>query len=131
MTWDNYGTAWVIDHIIPVTSFKNLDTDELERFQMNHWSNLALYGRRRMRGRMMRNLSALTGGDDDDDDEDTASSDEADADVRSTKKRNEPPSADNQRSPRFKIALQSRTRCHLSSTSTRRQDPRVLMYVCR
>ena len=40
MTWDNYGTAWVIDHIIPVASFKNLDTDELEWFQMNHWSNL-------------------------------------------------------------------------------------------
>ena len=32
MTWDNSGTAWA-----PVASFKNLDTDELEQFQMNLW----------------------------------------------------------------------------------------------
>lgn len=36
MNWDNYGTYWVIDHIIPISSGKN----EEEIFKLNHFSNL-------------------------------------------------------------------------------------------
>ena len=38
MNWDNYGTVWSIDHIIPVCKF-NL-TDEKEKFKCWNWSNL-------------------------------------------------------------------------------------------
>jgi hypothetical protein len=38
MDWDNYGSYWSIDHIIPVCKF-NL-TDENERLECWNWSNL-------------------------------------------------------------------------------------------
>jgi hypothetical protein len=38
MNWDNYGSFWSIDHIIPVCKF-NL-TDENEKFTCWNWSNL-------------------------------------------------------------------------------------------
>jgi hypothetical protein len=38
MNWDNYGTYWSIDHIIPVSYF-NL-TDELEKLKCWNWSNM-------------------------------------------------------------------------------------------
>lgn len=38
MTWKNYGTAWEIDHVIPLASF-NLN-DPKQRLLANHWTNL-------------------------------------------------------------------------------------------
>jgi hypothetical protein len=38
MNWDNYGTYWSIDHIIPVCKFNMLD--EIEKFRCWNWSNL-------------------------------------------------------------------------------------------
>ncbi len=38
MNWDNYGTYWSIDHIIPVRKFDL--TDETEKLQCWNWSNL-------------------------------------------------------------------------------------------
>jgi len=38
MNWDNYGTYWSIDHIIPVYKFDL--TDEKEKLQCWNWSNL-------------------------------------------------------------------------------------------
>jgi hypothetical protein len=38
MNWDNYGSFWSIDHIIPVCKF-NL-TDETEKYQCWNWSNM-------------------------------------------------------------------------------------------
>ena len=38
MSWDNYGTYWHIDHVIPLAFF-NLDNTE-EHFIACHWSNL-------------------------------------------------------------------------------------------
>jgi len=38
MSWDNYGSFWSIDHIIPVCKF-NL-TDENEKYKCWNWSNL-------------------------------------------------------------------------------------------
>jgi hypothetical protein len=38
MNWDNYGTFWSIDHIIPVCKFDL--TDETQKFQCWNWSNM-------------------------------------------------------------------------------------------
>lgn len=38
MNWDNYGTYWSIDHIIPVSKF-NLENED-EKFKCWNWSNL-------------------------------------------------------------------------------------------
>lgn len=38
MTWDNYGTRWHVDHILPCSSFDH--TDEKQRAQCWHWTNL-------------------------------------------------------------------------------------------
>lgn len=38
MSWDNYGTYWHIDHIIPISSFDLSDQDQ--RKAANHWTNL-------------------------------------------------------------------------------------------
>ena len=38
MTWDNYGTRWHVDHIIPCAAFDQ--TDERQRAQCWHWTNL-------------------------------------------------------------------------------------------
>jgi len=38
MTWDNYGTRWHVDHILPCASFDH--TDENQRAQCWHWTNL-------------------------------------------------------------------------------------------
>jgi hypothetical protein len=38
MNWDNYGSFWSIDHIIPVCKF-NL-TNETEKYQCWNWSNM-------------------------------------------------------------------------------------------
>jgi hypothetical protein len=38
MNWDNYGTVWEIDHIIPLSQFNLMD--ENERKICAHWSNL-------------------------------------------------------------------------------------------
>ncbi len=40
MTWDNHGTVWDIDHIIPCAHFKNLDTSEAERRACFNYTNL-------------------------------------------------------------------------------------------
>jgi len=38
MTWENYGTRWHVDHIIPCAAFNQ--TDERQRAQCWHWTNL-------------------------------------------------------------------------------------------
>jgi hypothetical protein len=38
MTWENYGSYWHVDHIIPVSSFDLADPEQ--RKQANHWTNL-------------------------------------------------------------------------------------------
>jgi hypothetical protein len=38
MNWNNYGTFWSIDHIIPVCKFDL--TDENQKFQCWNWSNM-------------------------------------------------------------------------------------------
>ncbi len=38
MTWENYGTHWHVDHILPVASFDH--SDERQVKQCWHWSNL-------------------------------------------------------------------------------------------
>lgn len=38
MTWDNYGSAWHIDHIIPCKHFDHTDEDQVARCW--HWTNL-------------------------------------------------------------------------------------------
>jgi len=37
MTWDNYGTYWHLDHILPCASFNH--EDEKQRKQCWHWTN--------------------------------------------------------------------------------------------
>lgn len=39
MTWENYGTYWHVDHVLPVASFNHLDPKQIK--QCWHWSNLA------------------------------------------------------------------------------------------
>lgn len=38
MTWENYGTHWHIDHIIPCAAFDHTDRNQV--LQCWHWSNL-------------------------------------------------------------------------------------------
>lgn len=38
MTWDNYGTRWHIDHILPCASFDHTDAAQVR--QCWHWTNL-------------------------------------------------------------------------------------------
>ena len=38
MTWENYGSYWHLDHIIPVSSFDLADPEQCK--QANHWTNL-------------------------------------------------------------------------------------------
>lgn len=38
MSWDNYGTYWHLDHIIPISSFDLSDPDQCKA--ANHWTNL-------------------------------------------------------------------------------------------
>ena len=39
MSWDNYGDAWHIDHIIPLATIKNVNQIELIE-SLCHFSNL-------------------------------------------------------------------------------------------
>lgn len=36
MTWENYGSYWEVDHIVPLASAKNV----AELFNLSHWTNL-------------------------------------------------------------------------------------------
>ena len=36
MNWDNYGTYWEIDHIVPICTA----SDEEQMFKLNHYTNL-------------------------------------------------------------------------------------------
>jgi hypothetical protein len=38
MTWDNYGTYWVVDHVLPVASFDHTDKAQVKRCW--HYTNL-------------------------------------------------------------------------------------------
>lgn len=38
MSWDNYGSHWHVDHIIPVSKFDHTDEDQV--FACWHWTNL-------------------------------------------------------------------------------------------
>jgi hypothetical protein len=38
MTWENYGSYWHLDHIIPISSFDLTDPKQCK--QANHWTNL-------------------------------------------------------------------------------------------
>ena len=38
MAWDNYGTFWEIDHILPCSSFDLTKSEE--QFKCFHWSNM-------------------------------------------------------------------------------------------
>ncbi len=38
MTWDNYGTHWHVDHVIPCASFDHTDSNHVARCW--HWTNL-------------------------------------------------------------------------------------------
>ena len=38
MTWENYGSYWHVDHIIPISSFDLTDSKQCK--QANHWTNL-------------------------------------------------------------------------------------------
>jgi hypothetical protein len=38
MTWQNYGSYWHVDHIIPISSFDLTDPKQCK--QANHWTNL-------------------------------------------------------------------------------------------
>jgi hypothetical protein len=38
MTWENYGSYWHVDHIIPISSFDLTDPKQCK--QANHWANL-------------------------------------------------------------------------------------------
>ena len=38
MTWENYGSYWHVDHIIPVSSFDLTDPEQCKK--ANHWTNL-------------------------------------------------------------------------------------------
>lgn len=42
MSWDNYGTAWHIDHIVPLASFNMLDKAQIKRAW--HYTNLRPLG---------------------------------------------------------------------------------------
>jgi hypothetical protein len=42
MTWDNYGTHWHVDHIVPLSHF-DLSLDE-HRKRANHYTNLRPLG---------------------------------------------------------------------------------------
>lgn len=39
MSWDNYGTYWHVDHVLPVASFNHGNRKQIN--QCWHWSNLA------------------------------------------------------------------------------------------
>jgi 5-methylcytosine-specific restriction endonuclease McrA len=38
MTWENHGSYWHVDHIIPISSFDLTDPKQCK--QANHWTNL-------------------------------------------------------------------------------------------
>lgn len=38
MTWNNYGTKWQVDHILPVASFDHTDSEQVKKCW--HYSNL-------------------------------------------------------------------------------------------
>ena len=38
MSWDNYGTYWHVDHILPCASFDHTDDGQVK--QCWHWTNL-------------------------------------------------------------------------------------------
>lgn len=38
MTWENYGSYWHVDHIMPISSFDLTDPEQCK--QANHWANL-------------------------------------------------------------------------------------------
>ena len=38
MTWENYGSYWHLDHIIPISSFDPTDPEQCKK--ANHWTNL-------------------------------------------------------------------------------------------
>ena len=38
MSWDNYGSVWSVDHIIPLSKFNLSNPDDYK--QANHYSNL-------------------------------------------------------------------------------------------
>jgi hypothetical protein len=41
MTWDNYGTRWHVDHILPCASFDHTDPKQVA--QCWHWTNLRAF----------------------------------------------------------------------------------------
>lgn len=48
MTWENYGTAWHVDHIVPLSWFP-FDKDPSLLVVASHWTNLQpLWGRENM-----------------------------------------------------------------------------------
>jgi hypothetical protein len=52
MSWDNHGTAWEIDHIVPASRFDM--RDPLQRLQMCHYTNLQPLWRRDNRRKLNR-----------------------------------------------------------------------------
>lgn len=52
MSWDNHGTAWEIDHIVPASRFDV--NDPMQRLQMCHFTNLQPLWRRENRRKLNR-----------------------------------------------------------------------------
>lgn len=52
MSWENHGTAWEIDHIVPASRFDV--NDPMQRLQMSHFTNLQPLWKRENRRKLNR-----------------------------------------------------------------------------